>query len=88
MISNVPKNHLRITEMWAYISIDPIDDNEGVIGAPIGPNGEMMGLVGADSLMMEKLRPIVEMMSKQINIKIKLVKFTNRVEVGEIGGAA
>lgn len=76
-------NHLRITEMWAYLSIDPDDDNEGLLG--VTRDGVTVGLVGADPLMMEKLRPMVDEIVGRTKKKIQLVKFTNRVLVEEIG---
>lgn len=77
-----PKTHLRIKEMWAYVSIDPKDDNEGVLGFNDGKI--MVALVGADPAMMEILRPHAERIARRTNKKVHLVKFTNRVFVEEL----
>lgn len=73
-----PKNYLRITELWAYVSVDPSDGNEGVIGAPIPGIGHMP-MVGADEQRMKSLRPFIEKLKGEV--PIKLIRFTHREDI-------
>jgi len=79
-----PKNTLpKITDIYAFVSVDAEDGNEGLVGAPMGPVG-CMPLVAADEKRLEQLIPIAQWVSDQTGIKIKLIKLTQRVELREI----
>jgi hypothetical protein len=79
-----PANYLKVNEIWAYLSVDPTDGNEGVIAAPIG--SLTMPLIGADKERMISLKPIAEELAKRSGIEIKLVKFSRREVVETIKG--
>jgi hypothetical protein len=73
----------RITSISAFLSIGP-DDEEGVIGAPIGPNRTWVPLIAADESRVRALIPIAEEIAARSNYRIKLVRFTHREEVCDI----
>jgi hypothetical protein len=60
-----PKNTLpRINEVWAFVSVDPKDGNEGVMATTTGRY--WLPLIGADGERIKSLRPIVEEMAATI----------------------
>jgi hypothetical protein len=72
-----------IRHIWAFVSVDPVDGNEGVCAAPL--SGVTLPMIAADEDRLEILIPMAEYIVKQTGIKIKLVKFTTREEVHEYG---
>lgn len=48
----------RITELWAWIALDPMTDTEGIVGAQIA--GEWMPLVTSIRATAERMRPAAE----------------------------
>ena len=73
------KNHLKVNEMWVWVSVDSEDQNEGVIAfdSPMGP----MPMVGADKDRMMSLRHLAEQTAKKSGIEVKLLRFSERVEI-------
>jgi hypothetical protein len=79
-----PKNTMpQIESIWAFVSIDPVDGNEGVCAAPL--SGVLLPMIAADEARLEMLIPMAELIVKHTGIKVKLVKFTTREEVHEYG---
>lgn len=75
-----PKNTMpRIDEIWAFVSVDPNDGNEGIIAQTMGDT--WMPFVAADKARLDALRPIVEHLVHKRGITVKLVKFTQREEI-------
>ena len=72
----------KITEMWAFISEDHPDD-EGIISMHTIQG--WMPLVGADQARIESFRSLVEDIARQRKIKVKLVRFSVREDIEEIG---
>lgn len=72
----------RITEMWAWVSIDPEDDNEGVVGHPAAPGGL---LFGADEQRVRCLQPLAEEFSAGYGVEVRLVRFGDRKTVDVVG---
>jgi hypothetical protein len=75
----------RIESISAFISIGS-DDEEGIIGAPIGPQGEVIPLIAADEARLLSLMPLATRIASVQGIRIKLIRFTHREEVGDIPG--
>lgn len=77
-----PKNYLKVDEIWAWVSVDPADKNEGVISfnSQVGP----MPMVGADKDRMMSMRPLAEQIAKNSGIEVKLLRFTTRSEIETI----
>lgn len=73
----------RIDSIWAFVSIDPVDKNEGVVTVAIG--NTMMPMIAADEERLAYLKPIAEGMTVFSGMKIKLVKFSQREEVETYG---
>lgn len=78
-----PKNTLpRIEQIWAVVSVDAVDGNEGVCAATIG--NVVMPLIAADEKRLEQIVPIAKQISAETGTKFKLIRFSNREEVSEI----
>lgn len=74
----------RVTEIFAWLSIDPKDDCEGIIAGQIGH--AMIPLVGADRERAESYRSTAEHAAKHFNVTIKLVRFSEREELEVFDG--
>lgn len=72
----------RITELWAWVAIDPADDCEAVVGHPDAPGGL---LFGADEDRVRCLQPLAEDASARLGLEVKLVRFAARIEIETIG---
>jgi hypothetical protein len=73
----------RITSISAFLSVGP-DDEEGVIGAPIGPNRTWVPLIAADEARLQALMPVAREIAATVNFHVRLVRFTHREEVCDI----
>lgn len=73
----------KITEMFAFIAEDAGPDDEGIPAEFM--QGAWMPLVGADMARMESLRPVARRLAAALGKPIKLVKFSTRTEIEEIG---
>jgi len=75
-----PKNKYRVNEMWAWVTVDSRDGNEG-IPAFQAKDGMAMPMIGADRARVESMRPIAERVASSTGIPVRLLRFTNREEV-------
>jgi hypothetical protein len=73
----------RITELHAFIAVDPRDDSEGVVGHMNPHTGVMEAMIGADKDRIESLRPIAEEVARATGQPIKLVRFSQREDKEE-----
>jgi hypothetical protein len=79
-----PKNTMpRIDAIWAFLSVDEKDGNEGVTAATIG--NHLVPLIAADEKRLASLRPIAQNMAERFGMKIRLVKFHVREVIEEYG---
>jgi hypothetical protein len=69
----------KIDVLYAYISVDKDENDEGVIA--IISQGQLVPLIGADLKRMESYRPYAEILSKKNGKKIRFVKFEKRTEI-------
>lgn len=69
---------LRIDSMYAYVAED--EEGEGITAMQT-PSGGWIPMVGADMARMESLRPVAEATVKATGNRVKLVRFTTRVEL-------
>jgi hypothetical protein len=78
----------RITQIFCFIALDTADDCEGIPAIegphPLSGGGIMMPLVGADQARLEALIPLARQMVKQTGKKMRLVRFSQMEELGEI----
>ena len=82
-----PKNTMpRIDAIWAFLSVDPDDGNEGVCSAQLLGPGSMVPLIAADEARLRSITPIAEDIARVTGQIVRLVKFTNREVVKEFGG--
>ena len=73
----------KITEMFAFICEDKGPGDEGVVAMKVG--SQWMPLVGADIDRVKSLKPFALDIQKATGKKVKLVHFTNREDIEEIG---
>ncbi len=79
-----PRNTLaKITEIWAVVSVDPEDENEGVCAMKMGDS--WMPMIAADPKRLEFIKAQAARLAAATGQKMKLVKFTTREEVEDIG---
>jgi hypothetical protein len=77
-----PKNTMpQIDEIYAFVSVDASDGNEGVCAVNLG--GVLMPLIAADPARLEALRPHAKQIAQMLGQKIRLVKFTTRQVIEE-----
>lgn len=72
----------RVTEIWAWVAIDPQDDNEAIVGHPAAPGGL---LFGADEDRVRCLEPLAADASRALGVEVKLVRFGGRQQVRSLG---
>jgi hypothetical protein len=84
-VVHAPKNEMpRIDCIWAFLSVDPEDGNEGLCAASV--NGAWLPLIAADEARLASLWPKAEEIARETGHVIRLVKFHNREVVRQIGG--
>ena len=71
---------LKITEMFAFVTIDDSDGSEGIIGM-MKPNGEWFPFVGADLKNVESIVPLANAICKKMNKEYKILKFSKREDI-------
>jgi hypothetical protein len=77
-----PKNTMpRIDAIWAFLSVDERDGNEGVMAATMGIN--LVPLIAADEKRLASLRPLAQNMAERFGMKVRLVKFHVREVIEE-----
>ena len=82
-----PKNTMpRIDKMWAFLSVDPDDGNEGVCAATLSPLLGPVPLIAADEARLKSLTPIAEEIARLSGKEIVLVEFSTRTELRRLGG--
>jgi hypothetical protein len=74
---------LKINEIWAYVSEDA-EGNEGICGFNDPRTNQWIPMIAADVERLKSLKPFAHQISVVTKCKVKLVKFHNREDVGEI----
>lgn len=83
---HVPKNEMPcINSIWAFVSVDPGDGNEGVCAATIG--GVTLPLIAADERRLAILTPIAENIALRTGRVVQLVRFHQREVIKQIDGS-
>lgn len=62
-----------IKEMFAFVTVDPEDQDEGVLGFHGGEG--WMPMVGADMTRVNQLRPIADRVSKEMGLPYRIKRF-------------
>jgi len=75
-------NDIRVDEVFAFLSIDPKDGNEGITGYRT-PDG-WLPLLCADKARVDSMRGLAQEMSTATNARMKLVRFSLREDLEEI----
>src|SRR5215475_6370072 len=76
----------RINSIWAFLSIDD-EGNEAVIAGPLLGPGSYVPLIAADQRRLGNLTVIAEAIARDSGRIVRLIKFTSREVVRELGGA-
>lgn len=73
----------RISELWAFTQVDPIDNQEGIItlSSPAGP----LPMIASDRVRMDAFKPYAQMVAKQIGRPVILRRFTLAEDVETFG---
>lgn len=74
----IPKNTIRIDTIWAFVSVDPEDNTEGVIAGPLLGPGSVIPFIAADEARLASLRPLAQKFAKQLGRPVRLLKFSIR----------
>lgn len=69
----------KIQSLWAFVSVDPKDGEEGVV-ASLGKEG-WRPMVGADEARVKSLWPLALDIEKKSGVPVKLLRFTSREEI-------
>jgi hypothetical protein len=77
-VVHIPKNIIRIDAIWAFVSVDPEDNTEGVIAGPLMGPGSIVPFIAADEKRLASLRPLAQKLAKQIGRPVRLLKFSTR----------
>lgn len=72
-----------IKSIWAYVSIDEKGE-EGICGFNDPRTNQWVPMIAADEERLKSLRPFAHQIAIVTKQKVKLVKFNNREDVGEI----
>ena len=70
--------------IWAYLSVDPEDGNEGIVAGIF--LGVSLPLIAVDEKRLRSLAPMAEEIARKTGRVIRLVKFTNRELIRQLGG--
>jgi hypothetical protein len=84
IIIDTPPNEMpRIDQIWAVLSVD--EGGEGVVAAPIQQGMLTVPLIAADEARLEDIKKLAVQLAKLTGRKMRLVKFSTRTVVEEIG---
>jgi hypothetical protein len=72
----------RITELYAVLSVDENEGNEGVVAVKMG--SAMMPLIGADANRLSDIKKMAQAILKKHGGTFKLAKFTVREDMEEL----
>lgn len=67
---------LRITEMFAFVMVDPADNSEGICG--MATDSGWVPMVGADTARVESLMPLAQKIADATGRPIEVLRFSNR----------
>jgi hypothetical protein len=70
---------LRVESIYAFLSVDPADGTEGIVG--FQTNDGLVPMVGADMAMIRKLQPVAQRIAAKSGRPITVVNFSGRTEV-------
>lgn len=73
---------IKINHLWAYISEDA--SGEGLCGFQDPNTGNWLPMVAADEARLNNLRPFAKQIEKVTKRKVKIVKFTQREDIGDV----
>lgn len=76
---NAPHNTKKITELFAYVSVDPKTGLEGLIGIE-GRGGVMMAAVSTNRVILEECKDVVRRIKNATGMSSRLIRF----EIAEV----
>lgn len=81
-ISHIPQKSTRITEIYAYISVD-LEGNEAFC-AFARANGVTLPMITADPAKLEEFEPVAKNLARINHKPVRLVKFSIEEEIRQI----
>lgn len=75
-----------ITELWAWVALDPLDGNEGIPAFLDPLTNTMMPMIMADGERIKQLRRTAEMYAEISPTPVQLRKFSVMTVVDELPG--
>jgi len=75
-------NTQEIDTFYVFLSVD--ENGEGILGAPLGPKGELIPLITGDERLLENLKLVAKQMAPMTDAKIRLVKYTQKEIIEEL----
>lgn len=86
-MSSAPLKGSRITELWAWVAIDPETDIEAIVGGPDETGRHYIPYIGFDEECAMSYAPIVRAKAHREKINIQLKKFSWFTVMREFKGA-
>lgn len=76
----------KVEAIHAFIAVDPKDPkgDEGICGF-VGEHDRWIPMIAADKTRLDQLRPVAESISRDMGVKITLVRFSQRTDLEVIG---
>lgn len=74
---------MKIESVWAYVS--ETNGEEGICGFNDPRTGQWIPMIAADEARLQSLKPFAHQIAVITHSKVKLVKFHQREDVGEVG---
>lgn len=74
---------MEIKSIWAYVSVDE-NGEEGICGFNDPRTKQWMPMIAGDEYRLKSLRPFAHQIASVTKRKVKIVRFTNREDIGEV----
>lgn len=71
----------KITEMFAFVTSDTDENDEGVLG--VGTSQGLMPMVGADMSRVKSLIPIADKITEKTGKPYRIIKFSSMTDITE-----
>lgn len=78
------QKNFRIAAIWAFTTINPKDNSEGIIGELV--DGAWMPYIGADEHRVKCLKPAARRIAASLGRPVRLSKFSERTDLEIIQG--
>lgn len=73
----------KIDTLTAFISVDPRDGAEGLIGLPLPGSALSMPAIAADGVRAQQLYPLVKQYCQNLRVEFRVIRLGTRTDVTE-----